>query len=125
MPADCLVNYQRTNAHLFSSSNRIECPQCRHPSNLINNNVDSLPTNFIVRDIIERRFGASYTPPVRPPGYSEQIRDRLQQIRKDDDGINFKHLKPAGAALVGVLAGLVAVKVAKSIRSSISDKNHK
>ncbi|CAF1046584.1 unnamed protein product [Didymodactylos carnosus] len=123
--ADCLINYQRTNARLFSSSNQIQCPQCRQPSNLINNNVDTLPSNFIVRDIIERRFGANYAPPNRPPGYSEQIRDRIQQIRKDDDnGFDFeKYLKPAGAALLGVLGGLVLAKVAKKIRQSDSENN--
>jgi len=116
---DCLVNYQAATARTFFTTNSIQCPSCRQTSNLLNNDVGTLPTNFIVRDIIERKFGSSYSPPERPVGYAQQIRDRLQQVKKDEDnGFDFeKYAKPALAALAGVLGGLLLAKGVKKFCS--------
>jgi hypothetical protein len=95
-------------------------PTCRLRSNLINNSIDSLPGNYIVRDIIERQYGT--TTPDRPPGYAEQIQDRIQKMKKEDEGFDFeKYIKPAAAALLGVLGGLLLAKGVKKM----TDNNKK
>lgn len=95
---------------------KIKGPTCRARSNLINNSIDCLPGNYIVRDIIERQYGTT-TPP-RPPGYGEQIQDRIQKMRKEDEGFDLeKYVKPAAAALLGVLGGLLLAKGVKTMRN--------
>ena len=98
---------------LFECSSFSAGPTCRLRTNLINNSIDSLPGNYIVRDIIERQYGT--TTPTRPPGYAQQIQDRLQQMKKEDEKeIDFgQYIKPAAAALIGVLGGLLLAKGAK------------
>ena len=99
----------------------MEClgPICRRRTNLINNSIDSLPGNYIVRDIIERQHGSSA--PERPPGYSQQIRDRIQKLqsgepeKKEEETDYMEYIKPAAAALVGVLGGLLLAKGVKKI----------
>ncbi|CAF0824506.1 unnamed protein product [Adineta ricciae] len=96
------------------STNSVDCPTCRSRTNLINNSIDSLPGNYIVRDIIERQYGT--TTPERPPGYAQQIQDRLQQMKKDEDGFDLeKYVKPAVAALFGVIGGLLLAKGVKKM----------
>lgn len=92
-------------------------PICRRRTNLINNSVDSLPGNYIVRDIIERQYGTAT--PERPPGYAKQIRDRIQKLQKgeedekEDETNYMDYVKPAAAALVGLLGGLLLAKGVK------------
>ena len=96
-------------------------PNCRGRTNIINHSIDSLPGNYIVRDIIERQYGQ--TVPVRSPGYSQQIQDRLKTMKKEkevDDSSEelWSYVKPAAAALVGVLGGLL---LAKGVKKMCSD----
>lgn len=108
---DCL----RRISHQFNTG-----PTCRSQSNLINNSVDSLPGNYIVRDIIERQYGT--TIPQRPPGYGQQIQDRIQKMKKEDDEFDWeKYVKPAAAAILGVLGGLLLAKGVKKM----TDNNKK
>ena len=95
-------------------------PVCRRRSHLINHSVDSLPGNYIVRDIIERQYGNNV--PERPSGYSRQIQDRIEKMRqtkkeeeKEDDTDYLQYLKPAAAAVVGVLGGLLLAKSVKKL----------
>jgi len=118
--ANCLRVHHTTTARTLGVQNFIDCPTCRTRSNLINNSIDSLPGNYIVRDIIERQYGT--TTPVRPPGYAQQIQDRLQKMKKEDEGFDLeKYIKPAAAALLGLLGGLLLAKGVKSM----TDKNKK
>jgi hypothetical protein len=82
--------------------------------------VDSLPGNYIVRDIIERQYGTNA--PQRPAGYSQQIQDRIEKMREgkqekteDDDTDYMQYLKPAAAAVVGILGGLLLAKGVKKL----------
>jgi hypothetical protein len=93
-------------------------PVCRRRTNLINNSIDSLPGNYIVRDIIERQYGTRM--PERPPGYTQQIRDRIQKLQggddekaKEEEDNYMDYVKPAAAALLGVLGGLLLAKGVK------------
>lgn len=67
-----------------------------------------------MRDIIERQYGTAA--PERPPGYAQQIRDRISKLQKGDPDekeaeTNYMdYVKPAAAALVGVLSGLLLAK---------------
>ena len=82
--------------------------------------MDSLPGNYIVRDIIERQYGT--TTPQRPPGYGQQIQDRIQQMKKEEDDVDWgKYIKPAAAAILGVLGGLLLAKGVKKM----TDNNKK
>jgi len=109
--ANCLKIHLASSEH---AQNYINCPTCRTRSNLINNSIDSLPGNYIVRDIIERQYGT--TTPVRPPGYAQQIQDRLQKMKKEDEGFDLeKYIKPAAAALLGLLGGLLLAKGVKKM----------
>lgn len=93
---------------------------CRRRSNLINNSIDSLPGNYIVRDIIERQYGTRI--PERPAGYTQQIQERIQKLQKGEDEKEkgeeqtdyMDYIKPAAAALVGVLGGLLLAKGVKN-----------
>jgi hypothetical protein len=105
-----------SNSIQFSIQNK--GPICRRRSNLINNSVDSLPGNYIVRDIIERQYGT--ITPSRPAGYAQQIQNRIEKLRKSDDEkedeIDYmEYIKPAAAALVGVLGGLLLAKGVKKL----------
>lgn len=96
-------------------------PNCRGRTNIINHSIDSLPGNYIVRDIIERQYGQ--TVPERSPGYSQQIQDRLKTMKKekevdDDNEEVWSYVKPAAAALVGVLGGLLLAKGVKKMCSN-------
>ena len=105
---------------------------CRRRSNLINNSIDSLPTNFIVRDVIERQYGNR--PIARSTPQPDEIRRRLKKLRKSGEEKNnnddekdheyMDYVKPAAAALVGVLGGLLLAKgVSKMVeRKKKSDK---
>lgn len=74
-------------------------PMCRRRSNLINNSIESLPSNLIVRDLIERQYG------------NERIeRSTPQQLKKNDQNDYMNYVKPAAAALMGVLGGLLLAK---------------
>lgn len=98
-------------------------PTCRLRTNLINNSIDSLPGNYIVRDIIERQYGTAT--PERPPGYAQQIQDRIQRMKKEEEGEGFdwdKYVKPAVAALFGVLGGLL---LAKGVKKMTDNNNNK
>ena len=95
-------------------------PTCRLRSNLINHSIDSLPGNYIVRDIIERQYGTST--PERPAGYTQQMQDRVQKMKKEEEGFDLeKYIKPAAAALLGVLGGLLLAKGVKKM----TDNNKK
>ena len=105
-------------------------PICRRTSNLINHSIDSLPGNYIVRDIIERQYGMRA--PDRPAGYSQQIRDRLRKLQhgedekeKADEQSYWEYLKPAAAALFGVLGGLVLAKSVKTFSDKDNENNNK
>ncbi|CAF1375376.1 unnamed protein product [Adineta ricciae] len=112
--ANCLKVHLASIARQQGSTNSVDCPTCRSRTNLINNSIDSLPGNYIVRDIIERQYGT--TTPERPPGYAQQIQDRLQQMKKDEDGFDLeKYVKPAVAALFGVIGGLLLAKGVKKM----------
>lgn len=89
---------------------------------MINNSVDSLPGNYIVRDIIERQYGT--TTPERPPGYAQQMQDRIQKMRKEDETEMDlgQYLKPAAAALLGVLGGLLLAKGVKKLSDNKDKK---
>jgi hypothetical protein len=89
---------------------------CRRRSNLINNTIDSLPGNYIVRDIIERQYGTAT--PERPAGHAQQIQNRIQKMQrkdeeKEEEDNYMDYVKPAVAALVGVLGGLLLAKGVK------------
>ncbi|CAF2352441.1 unnamed protein product [Rotaria sp. Silwood2] len=113
--ANCLKVHHASSSRRSGSSNTIDCPTCRLRSNLINNSIDSLPGNYIVRDIIERQYGA--ITPDRPPGYAQQIQDRIQKMKKEDETESDfgKYIKPAAAALLGVLGGLLLAKGVKKM----------
>ncbi|CAF1321445.1 unnamed protein product [Adineta steineri] len=113
--ANCLKVHLASIERNHGSSNFMDCPTCRLRSNLINNSIDSLPGNYIVRDIIERQYGT--TTPERPPGYAQQIQDRIQKMQKEEDvGFDLeKYIKPAAAALLGILGGLLLAKGAKKM----------
>ncbi|CAF1497665.1 unnamed protein product [Adineta ricciae] len=117
--ANCLKVHVAASARMFSTSNAVDCPICRRRTNLINNSIDSLPGNYIVRDIIERQYGSSA--PERPPGYTQQIRDRIQKLqsgepeKKEEETDYMEYIKPAAAALVGVLGGLLLAKGVKKM----------
>ncbi|CAF0889786.1 unnamed protein product [Rotaria sordida] len=112
--ANCLKVHHESSSRRLGSSNSIVCPTCRVPSNLIHNSIDSLPGNYIVRDIIERQYGT--ITPDRPPGYAQQIQDRIQRMKKEDTESDFaRYLKPAAAALLGVLGGLLLAKGVKKM----------
>ncbi|CAF1013990.1 unnamed protein product [Adineta steineri] len=113
--ANCLKVHLASIERNHGSSNFMDCPTCRLRSNLINNSIDSLPGNYIVRDIIERQYGT--TTPERPPGYAQQIQDRIQKMKKEEDeGFDLeKYIKPAAAALLGILGGLLLAKGAKKM----------
>ncbi|CAF1298715.1 unnamed protein product [Adineta steineri] len=124
---NCLKVHLAASARMFSTTNSVECPICRRRTNLINNSIDSLPGNYIVRDIIERQYGTAS--PERPPGYTQQIRDRIQKLQngeekekeKEEETDYMEYLKPAVAALAGVLGGLLLAKGVKKL----SDNNKK
>ena len=87
---------------------------------MINHSIDSLPGNYIVRDIIERQYGIQT--PNRSPGYSQQIQDRVRKLQrgenekeKEDDQGYMEYVKPAAAALLGVLGGLLLAKGVKKL----------
>ncbi|CAF1325565.1 unnamed protein product [Rotaria magnacalcarata] len=106
--------------------NAIDCPICRRRSNLINNSIDSLPGNYIVRDIIERQYGR--TTPERPSGYNQQIQDRIKKLQKSNDEekdeTNYSdYLKPAATALIGVLGGLLIAKGVKTLCDNDKKQN--
>ncbi|CAF0896874.1 unnamed protein product [Adineta steineri] len=113
--ANCLKVHLASIERSHGPSNFMDCPTCRLRSNLINNSIDSLPGNYIVRDIIERQYGT--TTPERPPGYAQQIQDRIQKMQKEEDvGFDLeKYIKPAAAALLGILGGLLLAKGAKKM----------
>lgn len=131
--ADCLTSHLNARSGIFFAANALDCklslmdvlflslylmivgPTCRVPTNIINNSVDCLPRNYIVSDIIERKYGRSV--PQRPPGYSQQVQDRLQKMRKEKDTSEdyWEYVKPAAAALVGVLGGLLLAKGVKKM----------
>ncbi|UJR21862.1 hypothetical protein I4U23_024935 [Adineta vaga] len=126
--ANCLKVHLAASSRMFSTTNAIDCPICRRRTNLINNSVDSLPGNYIVRDIIERQYGTRM--PERPPGYTQLIRDRIQKLQtgqtdeKEEEQQQtdyMEYIKPAAAALVGVLGGLLLAKGVKKL----SDNNKK
>lgn len=103
---------------------------CRRTSNLINHSIDSLPGNYIVRDIIERQYGMQA--PNRPPGYNQQIQNRLRKLQrgedekeKDDGQSYWEYLKPAAAAFIGVLGGLVLAKTVKTVCDNDDDEKKK
>jgi len=135
--ANCLKVHLSSSTGLFrSAANAIDCmffylfkkkirkinpsvpqlgPICRRRTNLLNNSIDSLPGNYIVRDIIERQYGTQT--PERPSGYTQRIRDRIEKLQKNDKSDEkeeeenyMDYLKPAAAALVGVLGGLLLAK---------------
>ncbi|CAF0959579.1 unnamed protein product [Rotaria sordida] len=123
--ANCLkVHLASPSSSILRTSNAIDCPICRRRSNLINNSIDSLPGNYIVRDIIERKYGT--TTPERPPDYNQQIQDRIEKLQKteeeeddDDDAIKYSnYVKPVAAALVGVVGGLLLAKGVKKLRDN-------
>jgi len=112
---NCLKVHLAASSRMFSTENAVDCPVCRRRTNLINNSIDSLPGNYIVRDIIERQYGTRT--PERPPGYTQQIRDRIQKLQKTEEEKEeqeetdfMDYVKPAAAALVGVLGGLLLAK---------------
>jgi hypothetical protein len=138
--ANCLKVHLASSTGMFTTANAVECknlnlrvykilyykigPICRRRSNLINNSIDSLPGNYIVRDVIERQYGT--TTPERPAGYAQQIRDRIEKLQRKDDEKEeennyMDYIKPAVAALIGVLGGLLLAKGFKKY----SDKNKK
>ncbi len=103
---------------IFQFNKKNTGPVCRRRTNLINNSIDSLPGNYIVRDIIERQYGTRA--PERPAGYTQQIRDRIQKLQngedekeKEEETNYMDYIKPAAAALVGVLGGLLLAKAVK------------
>lgn len=114
--------------HLSSSSlsglirspvSAVDCPICRRRTNLLNNSIDSLPGNYIVRDIIERQYGIQ--PPERPSDYNQRIRERIEKLqnneKSDEKEENYlDYLKPAAAALAGVLGGLLLAKGVQKLR---------
>ena len=61
--------------------------------------------------------------PERPPGYTQQIRDRIQKLQRGDeekekekDEENYMdYVKPAAAAVLGVLGGLLLAKGVKKL----------
>ena len=67
-----------------------------------------------MRDIIERQYGTAT--PNRPPGYAQQIQDRIQKMKKEDDESDLgQYIKPAVAGLLGVLGGLLLAKGIKTM----------
>ncbi|CAF1062658.1 unnamed protein product [Rotaria sordida] len=132
--ANCLkVHLASPSSSILRTSNVIDCPICRRRSNLINNSIDSLPGNYIVCDIIERTYGT--TTPERPPGYNQQIQDRIEKLQKeeqekkdddddDDDDIKYSnYVKPAAAALAGVVGGLLLARSIKKSRNNKKKRN--
>lgn len=118
--ANCLKVHHATECQRRRTENFLDCPTCRERTNLINNSVDCLPGNYIVRDIIERQYGTRT--PERPPGYAQQIQDRIQRMKKEEDDFDWgQYVKPAVAALAGVLGGLLLAKGVKKM----SDNNKK
>ncbi len=138
---NCLKVHLSALTGMFSTPNAIDCklicqlferiiyfkktkgPVCRRRTNLINNSVDSLPGNYIVRDIIERQYGTRT--PERPAGYTQQIRDRIQKLQKgeeekekEEENDYMDYVKPAAAALLGVLGGLLLAKGVKKLCDS-------
>jgi len=116
--ANCLKVHLSSISTRFNTANAIDCPICRRRSNLLNNSIDSLPGNYIVRDIIERQYGT--TTPNRPAGYAQQIQDRIQNMKKSDEEKEeetdfMEYVKPAAAALIGVLGGLLLAKGVKKL----------
>jgi len=116
---ELIVNYFSFQFKIIFLIIKKKGPVCRRRTNLINNSIDSLPGNYIVRDIIERQYGTRT--PERPAGYTQQIRDRIQKLQNGEDEkaeeeeINYMdYVKPAAAALVGVLGGLLLAKVVKN-----------
>ncbi|CAF1552447.1 unnamed protein product [Rotaria magnacalcarata] len=116
--ANCLKIHLQSTASRRGQSNTIICPNCRVSSNLINNSVDSLPGNYIVRDIIERQYGQRT--PERPPGYAQQIQDRIQKMRKEEEPESDfgQYIGPAIAGLFGIIGGLVLAKGVQKIRDN-------
>jgi hypothetical protein len=60
--------------------------------------------------------------PERPPGYTQQIRDRIQKLQngedekeKQEEDNYMDYVKPAAAALFGVLSGLLLAKGVKKL----------
>ena len=93
-------------------------PVCRRRSHLLGNSIDSLPGNYIVRDIIERQHGT--LPAERPSNHTQHIQARLKNMDKpakdDDDETDYMDfVKPAAAALIGVLGGLLLAKGVKKL----------
>ncbi|CAF2779559.1 unnamed protein product [Rotaria sp. Silwood2] len=101
-------------------------PICHQRSNLINNLIDSLPENYIVRDIIERKY--STATPDCPAGYNQQIKDRIKKLQKADgeekDDINYSdYVKPAAAGLIGVVGDLFLAKGVKKLCDNNKKRN--
>ncbi|CAF2836353.1 unnamed protein product [Rotaria sp. Silwood2] len=124
--ANCLKVHLSSSSSILRTPNAIDCPVCRRRSNLINNSIDSLPGNYIVRDIIERKYGTAT--PDRPAGYNQQIQDRIKKLQKADeeekDDINYSdYVKPAAAALIGVVGGLLLAKGVKKLCDNEKKRN--